>query len=452
MISKQGIHELFNLDVNENSPGVIIFSEQVTPRLHYVCSFIFGHVMNVKWVITSDKQEFQSSSFFKINYSVHLIEEVFQIVPAALLFESSVTSEKLEVLKKNGLVYFYAKNAGPDFHFDIFSAVFFLISRYEEWQDHQKDQHGRFELKESFLFKLDFHLKPVADIWIGELKKALAAFYPQLIFPVKEFSVVATLDVDNLFAYKSKGFLRTVGAALKDLVKLDLANLKRRIGVVLGGKKDPFDIYESFSKFCYGHNIPVLWFFLFRSGTRHDRTVNPSSTAFDAVLSSIKNNHGIAGLHPSYDSSADLQQMRSEVHSFSQKLGEPVTITRQHYLRFDIRSTPAQLQANGIYADFTMGFASGPGFRAGTSFPFHYYDFSEEITRELLFVPFSAMDGAYTVYNKITPQEALRSLKELKDEIQKVGGPFVTVFHERTFAEFLHPGFAEIYKTLLTKP
>jgi hypothetical protein len=95
-----------------------------------------------------------------------------------------------------------------------------------------------------------------------------------------------------------------------------------------------------------------------------------------------------------------------------------------------------------------MGYASAPGFRAGTSYPFHYFDFSKEQAADLLFLPFCAMDGAYYVYTNKNPEDAFNSLFSLAKEIKNTGGFFVTVFHERSFSNHLYPGFGSLYKRL----
>jgi hypothetical protein len=183
--------------------------------------------------------------------------------------------------------------------------------------------------------------------------------------------------------------------------------------------------------------------------------LNPKSPAFKNVFTTLKKyaspstGSGVfVGLHPSYNSSVDEAILKQEVTDLSKTLGEPVNISRQHYLRFNIKSTPKHLLQNGIIADFTMGFASHPGFRAGTSQPFYYYDFASEQKTDLLFVPFCAMDGAYLVYDKITPEDTLNSLLQLATEVKKVKGLFITVYHERTFYNELYKGFGEIYKKL----
>ena len=290
------------------------------------------------------------------------------------------------------MIYFY-KTKEPEnneiFSFDIFSAVFYFISRYEEWQAFEKDQHQRFEAKAGILFQNNFLLKPVVDLWITEFKDFLQTFDKELKFPPAQFKVISTLDIDNLFAYKSKGALRTIGACMKDIVTLDFWNLKERIKVVAGTAKDPFDIYESVSKFCSDLEIPLICFFLFRTGTLYDRTVNPRSEAFKNVFDVLKNNNAIIGLHPSYDSAFEKNRLKMECDLISEKNGEQVKISRQHFLRFDIRNTPNLLIERGIGLDATMGFASSPGFRAGTSISFFIFlIFQKKKNRLCYFCPF----------------------------------------------------------------
>ena len=347
------------------------------------------------------------------------------------------------------MIYFFENENKADFSYDIFSAVFYFISRYEEWQNFKPDEHGRFEAKSSLLFQNKFHLKPVVDVWIAELAKSLKDFYPAITFPEKTFSVVSTIDVDNLYAYKAKGWARTFGALAKDILKFDFKNLKDRSQVLIGNKKDPFDIYENVSDFCFKNKIPLIYFFLFRTGTKYDRTVRPESPVFKTVFEILKKNYALIGLHPSYRSTENKNLLISEKNNLEKKLEEKITFTRQHYLRFNIRTTPKQLIESGFEVDFTMGFASGPGFRAGTSHPFYYYDFENEKPEpKLLFVPFCLMDGAYTVYENTTPELAYAEMLTIAKEIKKVNGLFISVFHERTFSDHLYKGYGTLYKKL----
>jgi hypothetical protein len=447
MSEKDFLEKICSPSPDKNQASFIVFAGENSQRLEYVCRFIFNHSLKVNFTICTDEEVFKSSPLFRINYSERLPDGAFRIKPAGLLSEKKIPENKPEAFVKNEMLYFFENGIEPDFHFDIFSAVFYMISRIEEWQSFQKDQHERFELKESILHKHKFHLKPVVDIWIEELKEELLKKFSMLSFPPREFKTIASIDVDNLYAYKGKGFIRTVGAGLKDLIRLDFANIMRRNRVINNIDEDPFDIYSSFSLFCSQNNIPLVFFFLFRSGTKYDRTVHPASPAFAKAIDAVKKNGAVVGLHPSYETAENAEQLKTEVSSFS-KHGA-VNFSRQHFLRFNIQSTPHELLKNGIKADFSMGFASGAGFRAGTTQPFYFYDFNKEEITDLLFVPFCAMDGAYFIYSKVSAETALNELLSIKNEVRRVNGIFLSVFHERTFAEHLYPGFGEMYKKLL---
>lgn len=454
MLTKQSLYALFDLNVASHAPLIVVYTEQPLPRLNYVCQFIFEKALNVPFRITHDLKEFETTNnSLRINYSeTAQALESFQVLPSGLLHQKGVSEIKPTTVLKNGMIYFYpsATESGnvKRCDFDVFSAVFYCISRMEEWQKYERDIHQRFEAPSSFLYQQKFHLKPVVDIWIEELKSALKAVYPEVKFPEKKFKTISTIDVDNLFAFKAKGWMRTLGASARDVLNRDFFNLKLRWQVVLGRKRDPFDVYADISEFCFEQRIPLIWFFLFNTGNAYDRTVNPRSNAFLRVFRALKENHALFGLHPSYHSSFKKEILRNELKSLSEKSNEPITLSRQHYLRFDIRTTPALLLREGIIADFTMGFASYPGFRAGTSRPFHYYDFDQESASELLFVPFCAMDGAYTVYDLADPDAALSSMLNLAKEVKKINGFFITVFHERTFFDHLYMGYGTLYKKL----
>lgn len=453
MSHQADLDSVFNTRIEPKAPEVLIYSSADSPRLRYVCGFIFNHVLAVNFRITSNEDELSALTSAGINYSEKIISGTVQIIPHSLLFEKGVSGGHPDaVTKENKIWFFETKNSDNTvFHFDIFSAVFYFISRYEEWQNIQKDQHGRFEAKESLLFKHKFHLKPVVDHWILELRTYMRSVFPDFKFPDKKFRLISTIDVDNLYAYKAKGFTRILGATLKDLSKFDFKNLAQRLSVLSGRSPDPFDVYDEVSVFCKENEIPLFFFFLFHTGTRYDRTVDPASEAFKKVFEVLKKNKAIIGLHPSYNAAFTGGMLENELKSLISQADEKITLSRQHFLRFDIKTTPNLLLQCDIKTDFSMGFASMPGFRAGTSHPFSYYDFDKESETELLFVPFCGMDGAYFVYDTVNPDDAFQSLLDLALEVKKTQGYFISVFHERTFSNHLYPGFGPLYKKLHVK-
>lgn len=413
----------------------------------YVCDFIFKQYLGINYILT-DKAPLQDEMPCAIlNYSNRQMKKCIHIQPDSILFEKGITSLKPTLSNQNGEFKLFPNDG--DLGFDIFAAVFYMISRYEEWQDFQADEHGRFELSQSILFKNKMHLRPVVDEWIELLKIKIKEKFNAVLFPPKNFRTLATIDVDNLFAYKHKGLSRTLGAGIKDLLRFNFKNIQRRNSVINDIEPDPFDIYDHFSLFCKEHKIPLIYFILFSNSAAHDRTIDPSSEIFPITIDRVRKHRAFVGLHPGYNSKNSELVFKKEYNAFVKAAKEKIEFTRQHYLRFNIKETPFLLMQNEINADFSMGFASGPGFRAGTSEAFFYYDFLKEESRDFILVPFCAMDGAYFVYQNIQAEKALEDLLKLKENVRKVGGLFTTVFHERTFDEQLYPGYGEMYKQLL---
>ena len=208
----------FNINLQGKQTCIFIFSERNTKRLNFTLGFVFNRVLGINFSIMNDIEEFKAINGFKINYSQQLINQSLQIIPNGLLDESEITQIKPLPFYKNNLIYFYEDKKG-ELGFELFSAVFYFISRYEEWQNFEPDQHFRFEASSSILFKYNFHLKPVVDYWILELKNKLKHLYPTIQMPDKKFEIISTIDVDNLYAFKNKNIFRIIGASIKDIFK-----------------------------------------------------------------------------------------------------------------------------------------------------------------------------------------------------------------------------------------
>lgn len=449
VLTKEQLYQLFQLNSNSQAPSFVIYSTELTERLSYTCNFIFQHVLNCNYKLTSDLKTFNESKELKINYSSNVLDNAFKIEPHKLLFETSIDQNYIPThVTKNDLVYFYPNETKCDLGYDLFSSVFYFISRYQEWQPFEKDRHQRFEAVNAIQFQLKQHLKPLVNIWINEFKLKLIDHFGSIQFTQKKFVYASTIDVDNLFAYKNKGQKRTIAGALKDIYLLDLKNLKRRIQVVKGKLADPFDVYEQLNAISKQSGVPLFYFFLQRTGTESDRTIDPHSGAFEPVFEQLKKEDVTFGLHPSYNAHTNEKLMKEEFDCIKTHSGSEINLSRQHYLRFDIAKTPKQLINNGVIADFTMGFASAAGYRAATFTPFCYFDLEKNKATELLMIPFVVMDGVYFNYSKTPILEAQEQMIELAEQAKELNGIFVTVFHERTMDESLYLGFKDLYLNL----
>ncbi len=424
----QRLNELkgFLFEGASEQPSIIIYAPKITPRLRYVCKFIFNQGLQVNFLLIDNENEFLSSKLAKINYSVKTFEHALNINPEGLLSSREIKKPDLE----------YTKDS-----FDIFASVFYHIARCEEWSLAKSDEHGRFVPETIFT-------TPLVDIWLMELKLMLSAKFKSLQFPEKKFKFISTIDVDNVYAFKAKPFFRQIGGALKSIARMDFVGLGERYSSIFGEHKDPFDEYEFQTELSKKYNIPLIYFFLYRNNTKYDRTIDPNHPEFIKLLNELNKNNITIGLHPSYDSFVDEQLLVAEQKRLSKNSGTEITASRQHYLRFNIKTTPKQLIKAGIQFDFTMGWSDKVGFRAATTLPFYYYDFETESELPLLAVPFSAMDGAYYEHQNSSAGPAYEKLMEIAAMVKSVNGLFITVTHDRSFSDAIAPGWKDLYQKL----
>ncbi|MGE0566919.1 MAG: polysaccharide deacetylase family protein [Bacteroidia bacterium] len=451
-MTTEKIIELLQIKVQASAPEILIYSKNATARLKYVLDFVFHHQLNIRYRLENDIELFSKSKEPKINYSENKFDNSIHIVPSSLLSEKKLNPNiVLDFKYVQGFPVVFKTDQNDDLGFDIFSAVFYFISRYEEWQVTDLDVHGRFEARNSILKSNGILDKPVLDIWTNELKRQLQTKFPNYLFPTKKFTNLVTIDVDNLFAFKGKSLSRSIGSSLKDLAKGNFKQIKTRWKVIIGLQKDPFDVYERINNLSIEKNLPVFFFFLQKSGTKFDRTVNPSSDEFNKVIKALNADNINVGLHPSYNSSTSEALLRNEKEQLESHAGRNISTSRQHYLRFDIEKTPDILLNSGIKIDFSVGFASEIGYRAGTFTPFYHFDFNKEIPTELLRVPFVIMDGTYFIYSSSGSAQAIKDIESYSTEVKKLGGGlFVSVFHERTFDPQIAPGFNDVFEELVS--
>jgi hypothetical protein len=116
-------------------------------------------------------------------------------------------------------------------------------------------------------------------------------------------------------------------------------------------------------------------------------------------------------------------------------LRKDVTRSRQHFLRMSFPITYRHLLELEIEHDYSMGFSTHSGFRAGICTPFRFYDLEQEIETPLVVHPFPFMDGTYIYGQRMDPEEAMEEIETYIRTYRKYGGEFIPVWHNRIFSE-----------------
>lgn len=412
---------------------ILIYTPEISPRVTYICKFIFHDILNIAFEITYELKKFKDSELPRINYSEKEIKGTIQIIPHSLLFETEIKKQDIQVTEWNKQKIFF-QTGSADFPFDVFAASFCLISRYEENLPHRKDNHGRFPASESLAYKNDFLEEPVIDQWAYLLAEVLKSRYPDFEIPNRQFRYIPTVDIDVAYAYKYKGFARTAGAFIKAQLNLNFADNWKRIKVLFGLEKDPYDNYDFFEKLHGKYNLNSVYFFLVGRYGPYDKNHSLRKNEFRQLVQKMASMAEV-GLHPSYGSNSDVAALKNEAKDISDVIGSKIEKSRQHYLKLTIPDTYRKLIETGITEDYTMGFAARPGFRAGTCTPFFFYDLEKEIQTSLKIFPFQVMDGTLNHYMKLNTDEAIEKIHKIVLAVKKVNGTFISLWHNESVGE-----------------
>jgi len=430
---------------------IIIYSENITPRLKYAAEVIFNHILKVHGNVnfTNNPGYFLSASGAKINYSEKSMEHGLHIVPSGFLFQNKIKAEFPGITDGQYSKAIFPTEGSRDYNYDPFAAVFYMVSRYEEYLPHEKDQYGRFAPEKVFSFQHGFYLKPMCHYWAEELKDKLASKFPTYEFPVKGFRTIATIDVDNGYAYMGKGVLRTFGAYARDILKLKFKSVVERTHVLTGNKKDPFNYYKYQKRVCTSYGIPLRYFALCGNSSEHDHGLEPNTMAFKKLVKKLRF-CGKVGIHPSWLSNGNFNQLKTEVRFLSKLLRKRVTHSRQHFIKLSFPETYRNLIKVGIRKDYSMGYPNYPGFRACIAEPFPFYDLENEESTKLMIIPFQVMDGQYYDYKKMEVGAATEQILEMMEEVKKVSGLFVFIWHDKSFSPWPeYKGWKTAFETIV---
>ena len=411
---------------------MLIYADKVTNRVRYAFHLLLKDVLHLKesLTFTDDISEFESCDGPAINYSNKLKGKV-QIMPSRLLFEHGIAEQEIAVSEWEGLPIFFATSIRSKIPFDLFAAGFYMATRYEEYLPHRSDSHQRFSAQDSLAWQNGFLKRPVVDLWGLKLKETLSEAFPDLKFGERKYRYLNTIDVDNAWAFRQKGFMRTLAGFGSSLFRFDFSTFSERLKVLLGKARDPYDTYEFLLKMQREHNAETIYFFLLADYGLNDKNVPVFSDKFQSLIKSLAD-YAQVGIHPSYGSNHNPERLRTEVARLAEITRQEVKRSRQHFLKLAFPDTYRRLVSLDITEDHTMGFASQVGFRSGLCSSYQHYDLDQEAPSVLRIQPFAVMDGTLNEYLKISPAEAIAVVKELIAEVRAVDGTFVSLWHNET--------------------
>jgi hypothetical protein len=423
---------------------LLIYTPQSTTRLQYICKFIFEEILHTSYSLTLDVQNFDKYDGNKINYSNKEFKNSFQIAPNGLLFQHGIKAQQINCFKENNFIAFFKTNNG-NYPFDIFSAAFYLISRYEEYLPHEKDMYGRYAHENSLAHKENFLHIPLVNIWINNFSSILKSNFPTFNFQLSTFNFQPTYDIDIAWSYKEKGLLRNIGGFLKS-PSID------RLSTLFGKSDDPYDCYDFLDELHNEHKLNPIYFFLVaKENSIYDKNILPDNEAMQLLIKSHAEKYDI-GIHPSWKSFDGFEILKEEKNLLEIISTKEINASRQHYIKFNLPEGYRTLIDVGIKDDYSMGYGTVNGFRASVASSFWWYDLINEKITSLRIHPFCFMDSNCFYKQKLSVEESLEELMQYYQINKKVNGEMIIIFHNNflgTAKEFI--GWPKLYKEFISQ-
>jgi hypothetical protein len=412
---------------------VLIYSENINSRLIYTLKVIFGEVLNYPYLLTDDYTLFTQSNAKRLNYSNKKISKIAQITPSGLLEEKGIHEQTVNTGIWEDIPVLFLNN-DKEIPFDLLSAIFYLVTRYEEYLPFQPDRHGRFEAAQSIAWKNNFLHLPVVDLWCMHLaaklgiEKECAGVLPE------KYRFQLTVDIDQAWTFNHKGLLLSTGTLFKSLLQLDFSKFILQTQILFQLVKDPADTYDFLSETGKKLSEGIKYFILFGRRGRYDHNISTENKNFHSLIHTLEEKNKI-GIHPSYASNASFSILEREYKKLSGIVNKEVKMSRQHFLKLNLPDTYRNLLKLAIEEDYSMGYGSQTGFRAGIARPFDFYDLSEEKHTKLRIFPFQVMDRTLLTYLKYSPEKAISEFTYYSGTIRAVGGQFVALWHNTSLGD-----------------
>jgi len=274
----------------------------------------------------------------------------------------------------------------------------------------------------------------LVNAWAEIIADLLKEQNPNIEFKKPQYQFYNSVDIDNAAAFLGKGIFRALGGYLQDFVSLNFRRVLARSRCIFMGEKDPFDTFDFVLSLQEKYKFQTIYFALFGRMGQYDRSLTRYSTRLQRYLKGIADFCEM-GIHPSYRSNDNFDWLEEEITALQRVLKKDITKSRQHFLKLKFPSTYRNLLQLELTDDYSMGYASEHGFRAGICTPFRFYDLEQEVETPLLIHPFPFMDGTFIYYLKQKPAEAWPIIEYYIETYRKYGGEFIPIWHNRIYSE-----------------
>ncbi|HTN17554.1 MAG TPA: hypothetical protein VL092_07740, partial [Chitinophagaceae bacterium] len=324
---------------------IAIVVSKISPRLSYTIDWIFGLQLGLRYELLSSAPGAIHHYSCVLHYGGQRTTNT--IPDLGLLHENNIRVQQISSgAWEETPVLFYTGDQDMLLPFDLFSAVFYLLSRYEEYLPFTADKHDRFPATGSILYQQQLLDRPIIDEWLQLLGEKLMDYGVQA--QQKPYSFLPTYDIDIAWSYRHKGWSRTLGGYLRDVAQNNFAAIQERTSVLLDHRQDPYYSFDDTDALHTAAGLhPVYFILAAKENGPYDKHILPSNPNMQSLIRRLAARYD-TGMHPSYYTGENPGLLREEHNILEQCTGKKIFRSRQHYIRCQLPDVYRNLIKVGI--------------------------------------------------------------------------------------------------------
>ncbi len=408
-----------------------------SPRLRYVLNLVLTRILGLPYTLLPIGEYRAEQHFPALNYTSLMLKEAISLPNTGLLALDTIEEIPLRIQEGSIPYLFYYSVSATSYQipYDLFAAVFWLVSEYEKYQAPPLDKHGRYDLRQlpSAALKLDQF--PLVHLYAEHLWQVLqqhAGDRVRLERSPRQFVCQYTFDIDFPWKYRYKGLAVSGSGFGKDLLQGAWERMGERWQALVH-QRDPNDTFG----LIYEH-FPVdqtRFFFLLDRNAPEDSRFTWRHPQYRTLIEQIVAKGYPVGIHPSYTSYLDPERLRMETEALADLVGTEVRASRQHFLRYQLPQTYRYLRQLGIWHEYTPCRFTDGGFPNGMALPYPWFDLVANEASDLLLHPAQIMDRTLQQYLGLSPEAATERVNQLLSATKAVRGTFLFLLHNDSLSE-----------------
>jgi len=324
---------------------------------------------------------------------------------------------------------------------DLFGSAFFLLTRYEEVVNPERDTLDRFAASSSLAAREGFFDRPVVNDYADVLWWALRRLWPASRRGGRAYRVLLSHDVDDVSTLGRSPYVivRSIAADILQRREAVVAWSKARAWVAtqVTGRMvdgDPYDTFDFIMRTSEAAGLRSAFYFIAGRTHPYDGRYDLEDEWVQRLMRRIHERGHEIGLHPSYNTYRDAQRTAAELRRLRDALRRTGVETevrggRQHYLRWRNPETWRNWADAGLQYDSTLTFADQAGFRTGSCYEYPTWDLERGQRLGLVERPLVVMEATLLSYERLRLPVVEARMAALAATCRRYDGDFTLLWH-----------------------